>query len=102
MSVELVVYPIVIAVAGGIMSAVAGAYRNTGDKGEEFNTQHFLMAIPRSIVGAVIALAFADKSWDVTTLSGILGILTVGFTANQLLGKFWGNSEKPKLVIPEV
>jgi len=91
-----IVIPIGIAVAGGIGSAVVGAYRNTKDKGEEFNEKHFVMSIPRSIVGAVLALAVNAGTWDIGTLAGILGIFAVGFTANQVLGKLWGASDKPE------
>ena len=64
MVVEAVVYPIAVAVAGGIGSAVIGAYRAVGDKGEDFDTKHFVMSIPRSVVGAVLALGVAGGSWS--------------------------------------
>jgi len=89
-----IVVPIGIAVVGGIGSAVVGAYRNTKDKEEKFNEKHFVMSIPRSIVGAVLALAVGGGSWDIGTLTGILGIFAVGFTANQVLGKLWGANDK--------
>ena len=94
MALETIVYPILVAVAGGIGSAVVGAYRAVGDKGEDFDKKHFVMSIPRSVVGAVLALGVAGGVWDVTTLAGILGIFAVGATANSVLGKLFGNSDK--------
>lgn len=94
MAIETIVYPILVAVAGGIGSAVVGAYRAVGDKGEDFKTRHFVMSIPRSVVGAVLALAVAGSTWDITTLAGVLGIFAVGATANSVLGKLFGNSDK--------
>lgn len=94
MALEAIVYPILVAVAGGIGSAVVGAYRAVGDKGEDFNTRHFVMSVPRSVVGAVLALGVAGSTWDITTLAGVLGIFAVGATANSVLGKLFGNSDK--------
>ena len=94
MTLEAIVYPVLVAVAGGIGSAVVGAYRNVSDKGEKFNTRHFVMSLPRSVVGAVLALGVAGGTWDLATLTGVLGIFSVGFTANQVLGKLWGSNDK--------
>ena len=78
--------PIGVAIIGGIGSAVVGAY-SAGQSGEEFNVRKFVLSIPRSTIGAVLALGAFGGNVDVGTLGGFLALFGVGFTADTVITK---------------
>ena len=78
--------PIGVAVLGGIGSAVVGAY-GAGQNGEDFSTRKFILSIPRSIIGAVLALGAFGGNVDVASLGGFLALFGVGFTADTVIAK---------------
>lgn len=90
MALEAIVYPLLVGVAGGIGSAVIGAYKKVAEGEEDFDARHFILSIPRALVGAVLALGVSGGALDVSTVGGILSVFAVGFTANSVLGKLWG------------
>ena len=79
--------PIGVAVAGGLGSAVVGAYGALRGGEEGFNVKKFMLSVPRSIVGAVLALGAFQGSVDVSSLGGFLALFGVGFTADVVLTK---------------
>ena len=79
--------PIGVAVLGGIGSAVVGAYSAMRGGEEGFSVKKFVLAIPRSIVGAVLALGAFQGNVDVSSLGGFLALFGVGFTADVVLTK---------------
>ena len=80
--------PIGVAVAGGLGSAVVGAYSASRGKEEEgFSVKKFVLSVPRSIVGAVLALGAFQGNVDVSSLGGFLALFGVGFTADVVLTK---------------
>ena len=79
--------PIGVAVMGGIGSAVVGAYGAIRGGEEGFSVKKFVLSVPRSIVGAVLALGAFQGSVDVSTLGGFLALFGVGFTADVVLTK---------------
>lgn len=87
MVLETIVYPVIVAIIGGVSSAVYGAYRATKG-GEEFDGKKFINAVPKSIVGAIVALGLGVISPELTnvlTLQGFLAVFGIGFMANELL-----------------
>lgn len=94
MVLETIVYPVLVAIFGGIGSAAYGAYRAT-TSGEEFEKKKFLNALPKSIVGAIVALGLgvlAPELTNVLTLQGFIAVFGIGFMANELLK---GKKAKP-------
>lgn len=88
MVLETIGYPVGVAILGGIGSAVYGAYRATQAGGEDFDKRKFVMAIPKSIVGGVIALGaglVAPELTNVLTLQGFLAVFGIGFMFNEIL-----------------
>lgn len=95
MVLETLVYPVVVAILGGIASAVYGAYRATNG-GEEFDGKKFASLVPKSAVGAVFALGLSALSPDlsVLTLPGFLSVFGIGFMANEFIK---GKKAKPEV-----
>ena len=88
------VVPIVVAITGGIGSAVVGAY-GASKNGEEFDVKKFVLSIPRSVIGGVLALGAFQGNVDVSTLGGFLAIFGVGFTADTVLSKLGRKADVP-------
>lgn len=88
MVLETLVVPLGVAILGGLGSAVLGAYKRVGDDGEDFDTRKFVMSIPKSLVGAVIALGLVGVSAgdiQVNTLFGFASMFAIGFSSNVAL-----------------
>lgn len=102
---ESIIYAAGVAIFGGFLGAVKGSYSATKN-GETFDKTKFLNFIPKSCVGAVMALGAAVvgnqiTSLDVTNPMVFFSILAIGFATTLGLPSMGGSGNKNPPAVTE-
>jgi len=79
---EQIAGAVIVAILGGLGASSLGAYKATKNGGETFDSKKFVTFIPKSLVGAVVALGLAVVGGQVTdfNIASPLGFFTIFLT----------------------
>lgn len=91
MALENIIAPILVSCFGGLLYSIVGSYKEVVKGSEEFDYKKFFTAIPKSLVGGVIALLIVipvGHAFNVGELQGFGEVVLIGFTSSFVLSAF--------------